>query len=144
MAEVTKLPTSAAGLEALAFPLLSHISCDFPLIIIIIIIIIILITRLVRLGSCSEIDDSQRGREVLNTEFEGSTELVAATGQRLVKTWQTERLITSCSELASVWIGDSAAAAGSCELQTSNKRSCRSKPRLHSVTHAHYNNSASK
>jgi hypothetical protein len=40
----------------------------------------------VQLGSCSEIGDSQRGREAVNTEVEGSTALEAVTRQRLVKT----------------------------------------------------------
>jgi hypothetical protein len=83
MAAVTKPPTSAKGPQALVFRSLSRISCDFPLIIIIIIIIIIIttiiiiimISRFVRLGNCSEIDDNQRGREAVNMEFEGSTEL---------------------------------------------------------------------
>jgi hypothetical protein len=36
-------------------------------------------------------DDSERGRETANTEFEGSAALEAVTEQRLVKTKQTEK-----------------------------------------------------
>jgi hypothetical protein len=45
----------------------------------------------VQLGSCSEIGESQRGREAVNTEVEGSTVLEAVTRQRLVKTQQTDK-----------------------------------------------------
>jgi hypothetical protein len=45
----------------------------------------------VQLGSCSEIGNSQRGREDVNTEVEGSAALKAVTRQRLVKTQQTEK-----------------------------------------------------
>jgi hypothetical protein len=45
----------------------------------------------VQLGSCSEIGDSQRGREAVNTEVEESTALEAVTRQRLVRAQQTEK-----------------------------------------------------
>jgi hypothetical protein len=48
-------------------------------------------SQLVHLGSCSEIGDSQRGREAVNTEVEGDKALEAVTRQRLVKTQQTEK-----------------------------------------------------
>jgi hypothetical protein len=47
--------------------------------------------KLVQLGSCSEIGDSQRGREAVNTKVEGSTALKAVTRRRLVKTQQSEK-----------------------------------------------------
>jgi hypothetical protein len=42
-------------------------------------------SQLIQPGSCSEIGDSQRGREAVNTEVEGSTVLEAVIRQRLVK-----------------------------------------------------------
>jgi hypothetical protein len=48
-------------------------------------------SKLAQLGSCTETGDSQRGREAVNTEVEGSTALGAVTRQRLVKTQQTEK-----------------------------------------------------
>jgi hypothetical protein len=48
-------------------------------------------SKLVQPGSCSEIGDSQRGREAVNTEVEGSAALEAVTRQLLVKTQQTEK-----------------------------------------------------
>jgi hypothetical protein len=50
-------------------------------------------SRLVQLGSCNATADSQRGREAVNTEFEGSTALEAVTRPRLVKTQQTEKIV---------------------------------------------------
>jgi hypothetical protein len=50
-------------------------------------------SKLVQLGSCSEIGDSQRGREAVNTEVEGSTTLRAVTRQRLLKTVDGEDLV---------------------------------------------------
>jgi hypothetical protein len=44
-----------------------------------------------QLGSCSEIDDSQRGREAVNTEVEGSTALEAVTRQP-INTHQAEKI----------------------------------------------------
>jgi hypothetical protein len=46
--------------------------------------------QFVRLGSCSEIGDSQRGREAVNAEVEESTALEAVTIHP-VKTQQTEK-----------------------------------------------------
>jgi hypothetical protein len=48
-------------------------------------------SQFIQLGSCSEMGDSQRRREVVNTELEGSMALETATRQRLVKTQQTEK-----------------------------------------------------
>jgi hypothetical protein len=45
----------------------------------------------VQFRSCNEIGDSQRGREAVNTEVEGSTALEAVTRPRLVKAQQTEK-----------------------------------------------------
>jgi hypothetical protein len=47
-------------------------------------------SQLVQLGTYSEIGDSQRGSEAVNTEVEGSTALKAVARQRLVKTQQSE------------------------------------------------------
>jgi hypothetical protein len=47
--------------------------------------------QLVQLGNCSEIGDSQRGREAVNADVQGPTTLEAVTRQRLVKTQQTEK-----------------------------------------------------
>jgi hypothetical protein len=48
-------------------------------------------TAVKRIGDRSEIGDSQRGREAVNTEVEGPTALEAVTRQRLAKTQQTEK-----------------------------------------------------
>jgi hypothetical protein len=48
-------------------------------------------SQLVQHGSCSEVGDSQRRREAVNTEVERSTALKAATRRRLVKIQQTEK-----------------------------------------------------
>jgi hypothetical protein len=42
--------------------------------------------KLVQFCICNEIDESQRGREAVNAEIEGSKALGAVTRQRLVKT----------------------------------------------------------
>jgi hypothetical protein len=44
-----------------------------------------------QLGNCSELDDSQRGHEAVNTEVEGTTALEAITRQP-VNTQQIEKL----------------------------------------------------
>jgi hypothetical protein len=46
----------------------------------------------VQLRSCSEIGDSQRGRQAVNMEFEGSTTLETVTRHRLVKTQHTGKM----------------------------------------------------
>jgi hypothetical protein len=51
-------------------------------------------SQLVQLENCSEIGDSQREREAVNTEVEKSTTQEAVTRQRLVKIQQTEK--TQC------------------------------------------------
>jgi hypothetical protein len=48
-------------------------------------------SQLVQLGSCSEIGDSQRGCEAVNTEVEVSTSLGVITRQRLAKPQETEK-----------------------------------------------------
>jgi hypothetical protein len=48
-------------------------------------------SQLVQLKSCSEIGDSQRGLETVNTAVEGSTAFEAVAIQRLVKTQQTQK-----------------------------------------------------
>jgi hypothetical protein len=47
-------------------------------------------SQLVQIGSCSEIGDSQRRREVVITEVEGSKALEAVSRQPLI-TQQTEK-----------------------------------------------------
>jgi hypothetical protein len=47
-------------------------------------------SQLVQVGSCSEIGESTRGFEAVNTEVEVSKWLEAVTRQRLVKIQQTE------------------------------------------------------
>jgi hypothetical protein len=49
--------------------------------------------QLVQLGSCSEIGDSQRGRDAVNTEVEGSATFEAVTREQLVKTQETEEFL---------------------------------------------------
>jgi hypothetical protein len=49
-------------------------------------------TAVRRLGSISEIGDSQRGHKTVNTEVERSAALEAITRQRLVKIQQTEKI----------------------------------------------------
>jgi hypothetical protein len=49
-------------------------------------------SQLVQLGRCSELGDSQRRREGINIDIEGSTELEAIT-RRLLKTRLTEDLV---------------------------------------------------
>jgi hypothetical protein len=47
----------------------------------------------VQVVSCSEIRDSQRRREAVNTEVHGFMLLEAFTRQRLLKTQQTEKIL---------------------------------------------------
>jgi hypothetical protein len=71
--------------------------------------------------NCCEISASQRGQKPLNTEAEGFTLLKTVTRRQPVKTEQTEKIYTCCSDLFSVQIREAAIVICSYEFQEFNE-----------------------